>query len=334
MLKRIGAAVISAALLASPLSCRRESLRIGPIMLDKSPEAVAAREEDARRTRCAILFHRIQKLYREGESLRGQRRLGPAEDKYERALLTIASIRDTCPGWNTSSLDRLEGICSRAKRAVDREFKERTARAAEALKRFAVEQAAAPDSPAPFIELGRFYFDEGDYMNAMRQFQAALMKDPRSLEAMIEVARVYTRTGYISDAKEYYKKIIEIYPGIPVIHYNLGGIYFKEGLPTYAVREFKKALELQPAYPEAHNALGLVYKQLGQYDIALRHFHSALALSPDDPHILYNIGLAYLAKNNHQTGLNYLYRARDIFGPDSPMGRSITDRISRCHRFR
>ena len=294
----------------------------------------AARELEERDLHCAILFHHIHFLYREGERLRKLGRLNPAMTKYESVIEHINDIRETKPYWSREPMLKIEITCKRAMKRVGEQLMAKDLRVAEAIAKFSKKHAADADSAGPYIELANFYFfSEGDYNNAMKQYQEALLKDRGNVEVQINIARIYSRIGDYESAKNLYGKILKARPGISIVHYNLGGIYFKENMPTYAVREYTRALELNPDSHEAHNALGLVYKQLGQYDRAVPHFKNAILLNPNFASAYYNLGLTFIAKNNFPTGITYLNRAIEIIGPESPMGREIASSLRRIRRY-
>ncbi|MCX6357607.1 MAG: tetratricopeptide repeat protein [Candidatus Aureabacteria bacterium] len=298
------------------------------------PAKLAEQEEDARRVECSTLFHRVHTKSTKGQSLRGAGMPRQALTEYEGALWCLERIKATDAGWNRDSMRTLERVIRREIDALNAELRLGDARAAEAISRFTTRRAADPSSPAPYAELGDFYFERGEYANAMRQYLEALDKDRGDVGVLINIARIHSRAGQLGKAKGLYQNIIIARPDLAVAHYNLGSIYFRQKKPTYALREYLRAVELQPTYPDAYNALGLVNKQLGHYDQAIVYFKTAIEQQPDHAAAYENLGLTFMANNNYPTAVNYLKKAIELFGPESPRGKAIADGMRHMHHYR
>ena len=141
----------------------------------------------------------------------------------------------------------------------------------------------------------------------------------------LRMGQVYSRVGNLEQARRIYARLIEANPDLAVAHYNLGGIYFRMKKPTYAIREYTRALEIEPRSVHTLNALGVACKQLKHYDEAELRLKQAIRIDPGYAPAYYNLGLVFMEKHNYPNATSYLQRAIDLFGPDSPRGRTIAE---------
>lgn len=298
------------------------------------PERRALRQEEEQYLECAILYHRAQTMKRRAAWLAKSGMSRQALSEYEGALDCIRQIRERDNRWNEDSVSALEQACAAGEESLRETRALRDLRVADALARFAMQQAADGASAKPHLELGDFYFGEREYADAMRQYEEVLRKEPGNISAQMNIARIHSRMGDYEAAEQLYCRIIAANPENPAAHYNLGSVYFRTKKPTYAMREYERALELRPDYPEAHNAIGILCKQLRRYDEAIAHFRTAIDLRPDYAAAYQNLGLAMMGKNNYPSAVSYLRRAIELFGPESPEGQAIAEGLKRMRRYR
>lgn len=60
------------------------------------------------------------------------------------------------------------------------------------------------------IELGKFYFLNGKYKEAVEEFQKVLKFNPRNDEAYYSLGLVYETQGKTDDARQMYEKALKI----------------------------------------------------------------------------------------------------------------------------
>jgi tetratricopeptide (TPR) repeat protein len=119
----------------------------------------------------------------------------------------------------------------------------------------------APDDPDVHYQLGRFYQDTEDYINAFAAFEKALEADADHMGALYQVGRTAVFSGVqlergIACLEKYLKG--EPGPSEPTrahAHWRLGMIYEKQGDTDRARAEYEKALELNPDIEQAKEAL-------------------------------------------------------------------------------
>jgi tetratricopeptide (TPR) repeat protein len=140
--------------------------------------------------------------------------------------------------------------------------------------------------PAGLWQLGRIYFELGEYEKAQPPLEEAIAKKPDFSPAISDLALVLAERGKDLDrAVALARKVKGENPENPAIADTLGYVYLKKGLAEPAAFEFRSAIELakvrgreKAAY---HYHLGLALKAQGRDDEAGRAFDEALRIQPD-----------------------------------------------------
>jgi predicted Zn-dependent protease len=114
--------------------------------------------------------------------------------------------------------------------------------------------ACAPSDPAVNREIGRFWFERGQYQKAGRYLQKAVILNPHDFTAMYYYARLLTEIGQGKSALAFYKQVIQARPRDANIRYHYGRVLGSQG-----------------HYFEAH--LQLAYAALASKDPKKARFH-------------------------------------------------------------
>lgn len=146
-----------------------------------------------------------------------------------------------------------------------------------------VEQAAKADSRAlgPRLLKGRFFWIDGRFDEAEREFLAALEMDPNCTEAMTYLGLVLIQAGQYGRATEVLESALSFSPSDVQVLNNLGVACAATGNLTRARTLFETAVSLTPADPTLRNNLADVLLRLGQAGEAARHIDELVRLSPD-----------------------------------------------------
>jgi Flp pilus assembly protein TadD len=83
-------------------------------------------------------------------------------------------------------------------------------RAAEALAYAHAATEAAPDMPGPGLLIGRIYYQNGDYLAALKYFERESALQPRSTEVLGFLAVSYGRTGDTERARAAYRDFLAL----------------------------------------------------------------------------------------------------------------------------
>ena len=106
---------------------------------------------------------------------------------------------------------------------------ERLNRIPEAAEAFGQALACGGIDPLWSREAGRFYFKQGDYKQAGKYLQYAVLRQPNDLMALFFLARLLGEQGEQAQAAKYYERILLRLPEDSEVHYHLGRILGESG---------------------------------------------------------------------------------------------------------
>jgi len=141
---------------------------------------------------------------------------------------------------------------------------------------------SSPEDPKPYIEISLVYSLIGDYLNALKMLNRAIVLDPEDPYPQLLSAKNKIWKGDIAD-----------------------------GIETY-----RRVLELEPDNPQLWAEAAKVAAWTNLYKEALDIYHSALERFPDNISLTVNLALTYLWMSRNEEADAYLKRAREIAGTD------------------
>jgi type IV pilus assembly protein PilF len=101
----------------------------------------------------------------------------------------------------------------------------------------------------PLYNMGRAYYQKGDYLIALAKYDEAITKEPNTIILpLIEKDRgvASLKAGYTNKAITHLKKSIELVPNLAEAHYWLGEAYLTLKNRRDAASEFKTVIRLAP----------------------------------------------------------------------------------------
>jgi predicted Zn-dependent protease len=240
-----------------------------------------------------------------------------------------------------------------AQEAVDRAaalLKANKVRQAENL--LAAASSAAPDSVPLHGALGKVYFHEAKYEDAVREFGLAVQGQPDSREYNMLLSEALIGWRHFQVAVDFLRAVQPRFEQYPEFHYDLGFAYYNTNKMNEALAEFKEALRLAPNLDRAefllastlaaqgetaksaeifrkltreHPTQAVYWVTLGEilgdmgeenYPEALKACRRALALKPTDAHIQY-VTATVLLKSGDYAGARPLFEHLEKLGPKS-----------------
>jgi tetratricopeptide (TPR) repeat protein len=185
-----------------------------------------------------------------------------------------------------------------------------------------------PQSPRPYLSLGRLALAQNQYNQALEFFSTALSLQPGYAIAYYERARLNVALGRLAEAASDAEQAstLEAYSGdylaLKAEVLALGG----DSLG--AIQLYERALRFDPQNAPAHLALARLYQSLGNVEGAARAAESALALSPNDPAAWLQRGQIHLAEGDFPTALNDFSQGLSYDPADSELKANLY--VGRC----
>jgi tetratricopeptide (TPR) repeat protein len=153
--------------------------------------------------------------------------------------------------------------------------------------------ATATPSADEHLDMGNDYLDQGQFDQAIAEFQMAIQLDPDDTKARYNLGLAYQKQDKLEEAAAAYQEAIQLDPDLSDAHNNLGLIYDTWGQPDQAVAEYQEAIRINPDDDTAHYNLALSYYDQGQLDQAIAEYGETVRLNPDNADAHYNLGRAY-----------------------------------------
>ena len=133
--------------------------------------------------------------------------------------------------------------------------------------------------------------NQGQYPEAMKEYEAALDLDPQSATMYQQAAQLALEMGDASRALVLAKRFADLSPENPEAHLLLGQVSWAKGEANAARAAFEKALSLKPGYSEALFALGNLLGA-NSPDDAKKYLESYVKENPEDAsEALYQIAM-------------------------------------------
>ncbi len=116
---------------------------------------------------------------------------------------------------------------------------------------FAYMRTEVEDVPGDYhVRKGNYRLEDGQYEDAIAEFELALEMSPRHREAHFGLAVTYVRMERLEDAVAKLDEVVEIDPGFGPAYANRGVVHDRLGRPEEAIADYRQALELDPELAE------------------------------------------------------------------------------------
>jgi tetratricopeptide (TPR) repeat protein len=149
----------------------------------------------------------------------------------------------------------------------------------------------------------------GEFAEAIREHEAALITDPSNVQVHVNLISLYGRTGDAGKAKRHFDAAIKFNPGRSDAWYDYGVLLFTEKDYGEAEKAYGRALEINPSYAEAHNNLGVIYEQQNRLDEAAAQFRQAIAGRPDYPLARFHFARILANQQKYDEAITHFLRA-------------------------
>lgn len=129
------------------------------------------------------------------------------------------------------------------------------------------------------LVLGSLYLQNEQPLEAISQFQNALLIEPDNNDDRPELVEAIAGEGPVDVAIASLEKLVQKYPHVAPFHVQLGDLYVKAGDDERALAEYNTALANQPNFLEATVKLGTQHMRRGRFVDAALTFNRAVELN-------------------------------------------------------
>jgi len=127
---------------------------------------------------------------------------------------------------------------------------------------------------------GQLWYAQGDFAQAIKDFNRAIQLDPNSASAYSSRGNFWKAAGKVDRALEDYSRAIELDPNNAVGYSNRGVSRNSKGDYDRAIEDLNRAVELDPLFPLAYSNRGVAWIRKGEYDRAIKDLNRAIELDP------------------------------------------------------
>ena len=212
---------------------------------------------------------------------------------------------------------------------------------------------AAPTLYQARVDLGKIYYSEGEYDDAIAQYRAALKQKTSAgthnllglayyhkgyakqavaeyrlaiqhnnqyVDAYLNLGLTCYYTGQIDAAIDTYRQVLKQAPShadAPIVHRNLGMAYARKGQVDRAEKAYRKALALKPGFTEVHVNLGNLAFNNGRFEDAVQAYEKALGTPQENDSLHFRLGIAHYSQQAYQNSARHLQKALEQ-APEHP----------------
>lgn len=164
----------------------------------------------------------------------------------------------------------------------------------EAIAEFQRASGYQPGSSLAHRYIGRAYARLGNAEQAVKAYQRGVAVEQDSIEARTNLAHAYQQYGRLAEAEKEYRSLQSRDPGSVSVAASLGYLYLGQQRYSEAEGQFQRLARLAPGDPGSYRALGQLRNEQGQHSEALGYLKRALSIAPSDPASLAEMGSAYV----------------------------------------
>jgi tetratricopeptide (TPR) repeat protein len=170
----------------------------------------------------------------------------------------------------------------------------------------------SPNLYRGYTNLGKAYFEKGQYETAIEMFEKVVALRPANFEAYNNRGNAYNKAGRIDEAIADYGKAIDLNPSNFIAYNNRGNIFNSIGRLNEAMADYDKAIALNPTDHNLYSNRGNIFNSTGQLDKAIEDYSKAAALNPSDYKAYVVLGVLFSRAGSFDRAIESLNRAITI----------------------
>jgi tetratricopeptide (TPR) repeat protein len=189
-----------------------------------------------------------------------------------------------------------------------------------------------PDLIMARLMLGDLYRENGDYNQAVDQYEHLVKLDPYTWSNFYKLGVSYQFLERLREAAKSYTQALTLNPDDPNTNMNLGLVHLYLGDPDEAVKFTERATLLDPKSAAAYSNLGVALDARGEYARAESAYRHSLDIDPDNATTLLNLGTNLIAQNKGTEAVEILERV--IKMQETPLHRKrYGDALAKAGRY-
>lgn len=131
-----------------------------------------------------------------------------------------------------------------------------------------------------YLSLGICEINEGNFSDAIRNFEEVLKYNEKSELAYFYKGISYHNLGKNKEAYDSYSEAIRLNKNMIDAYFNRGQLIIKSN-PRDALDDFVKSVALDPQFLDAYYSIAVIQKDLGQYNNAIKNLDKIIDLEPN-----------------------------------------------------
>jgi tetratricopeptide (TPR) repeat protein len=183
------------------------------------------------------------------------------------------------------------------------------------------------DFPAGRYNLGNYYSNQGDVLNAAKNYKKAIEFDNLFYPAKSNLAMLYYNSGKLNEAEDLFIDLIKNHPEYIEGNYFLGLLYAEQKRYREAAENLEIAAAKSISNARIYYNLGLLYQYLNDFTKAENSLFKAYSILPNDFDIIYALADFYIKRGNPNKAVLYANEIKNKF-PSNPAGQNLLNHIN------
>jgi Tfp pilus assembly protein PilF len=145
-----------------------------------------------------------------------------------------------------------------------------------------------------------------DWKNEATLYRTTVRTAGASARAHLNLGKLYYKEGRYPEAMVELRRALEINPQYAGAWSTLAGVHRATGRMGDALQAMERALRIEPRNANFHNSIGVLYVQLERYAESRASFRTAIEHDPAHGEAIYNLALAsYLSGDMTEARINF-----------------------------
>ena len=145
--------------------------------------------------------------------------------------------------------------------------------------------------PELHAQIADLYFEAGQYLNALKHYQAASKLNPPSPDFHWRVGETFYRLENFEKAEFFYHSALEMQPYFLKAHHALGMIYRRQNQNEKAIIHFRHIVDILPESVDDWHNLGVCYYRTGQLLKAAKAYQTLIQKDPENQEAYINLAI-------------------------------------------